>query len=810
MKFAFRLILLFFLTQSYLSQTVEELHSKIRSDVAERKYAEAIKSLNELEQTQPDIFAWNNYDYLLARIMEKTGNTSEALVRYQSVVKRNSILRSYALFHVAAIAKSSGNLMLERKYLEELTAFAPDSLMVETARNRIARSLFESGNYDLARRAFESLRPVSAPTTGKTRTDDPVARENRLLLARCLLLTGNAAAARENFVGLISSLANAGQPDDFALAAVKELDKLDLGAQAGETKAPALNDYEHLQRASIYQFNRNFADARLHYAAIINNHPASGIVPDALFQTGRGYVQETNYSEAAKWFERTVEQFPEHQSAKDALLQAASVYARLGKHREAIRRYQDYIAKYPTDERVDRAYLNIIDVLRDEGEEIEAQKWAAKVQETFRGKLPEAQALFAEARIHIARSNWDEALKNLERLSTLSDLGGTTVPGGTSKTEVAFLRAFVLEQKRSFAEAIAAYLEIPDGRAEYYGWRATERMLALANDETAKTIIRLKFDELTHTAASKEPEAGRRNIQSALRLTSDPSERERLLGSLTKTYSNSPSYRKLPALKKTDTGSREIINKQPSIGGTSHKALADELIFLGLLDEAAPEFDAAMPGATAANDLNYTKAMLYMRGDRAHRTIAFIEPLWKNVPADFQVELIPREMAEMLYPAPYADAFAKYAVPRSIDSRFLLSLVRQESRYRPDVKSYAAARGLMQFITTTAEKIASELGRANFDQDELYDPSTAILFGSQYTSNLFKMFPNQPQAVAASYNGGEDNMKRWMKRSKSEMPDRYVPEIAFSQSKDYVYKVMANYRVYKMFYDERPAIRQGF
>jgi hypothetical protein len=45
-------------------------------------------------------------------------------------------------------------------------------------------------------------------------------------------------------------------------------------------------------------------------------------------------------------------------------------------------------------------------------------------------------------------------------------------------------------------------------------------------------------------------------------------------------------------------------------------------------------------------------------------------------------------------------------------------------------------------------------------------------------------------------------MKRWLARSRSEAPDRYVPEIIFSQSKDYVYRVMANYRVYRAFYDE--------
>lgn len=807
MKFSVSLLVILILLTTTLSQP-EELYTKIRSALAERRYADAISDLRRSGQEQPDIFAWNNYDYLLGRMLEKSGDGAAAIAQYQAVVKRGSTLKPYALFHLAAIARASGNLVLERTYLEELAAFFPDSLVAGTARNRIARSLFESGDHERALRAFEALAGGAAPPrSGAPRADNAVARENRLFLARCLVFSGNPGAARDNFLGLIKTLANPAQPDDIALAAAKELDGIDLGTQAANAKAPSLTDHEHLQRASIYQFNRDFTDSRLHYAAIIENHPTSGIVPDALFQTGRGYTQETNFSEAIKWYERTIEQYPQHPVAKDALLQAASAYARVGKFRESIKRYHEYIDKYPTDERIDRAYLNIIDVLRDEGEETEAQKWAVKVQDAFRGKLPEAQALFAEARILIARNNWDDALRSSDKLAAMPDLGGAAVPGGTSKTEIAFLRAFVLEQKREFAAAINAYLDLPDGRSEYYGSRATERLIGLANDEASRAFVKARLDSLI-AAPAKDQESTRKELQSALRLSNDPKQRTAFLDSLRKVYSTLPAYRRLPEFKMTEIGRREIRKKAEASHPNQHRGLADELIFLGLYDEAAPEFDLAMPSAAAGpNDLAYTKAVLYMRGDKAFKAVAFAEPLWRSVPADHQVELIPRDMIELLYPAPYADAFSKYAVPRNVDPRFLLSLVRQESRYQPDIKSYAAARGLMQFISTTSSKIASGLGRADFDQDELYDPSVAILFGSQYTADLFKLFPNQFEAVAASYNGGEDNMNRWIKRSHSSQPDRYVPEIAFSQSKDYVYRVMANYRIYKTFYDEKLAAK---
>ena len=154
----------------------------------------------------------------------------------------------------------------------------------------------------------------------------------------------------------------------------------------------------------------------------------------------------------------------------------------------------------------------------------------------------------------------------------------------------------------------------------------------------------------------------------------------------------------------------------------------------------------------------------------------------------------------MLYPAPYKQALLREALNRGVDPRFVLSIARQESRFKSSAKSGAAARGLLQFIPSTADDIAHQLGDSAFDQRQLYDPSTAILFGSQYLGNLFKQFPNMPQAVAASYNGGEDNVSRWLSRARTTDPDRYSCEIGFSQSKDYVFKVLANFHDYSLVY----------
>ncbi|MGI8468549.1 MAG: transglycosylase SLT domain-containing protein [Pyrinomonadaceae bacterium] len=822
------LVILFVFSQTVFAQSLNETRSKIRAAIEKSDYKSAIGELQNLERADVKIFALNNYDYLLARLAEKNNDAATAMMNYQTVVNRNSVLSEYALWHLSQIARVSGNLMLERIYLRQLLTVAPNSLLANAANTRMMRSNFESRDFQSV--VSGQLSPVgnqsNSSDTAKqiSRTPQPNdarTRENLVYLGQSYLQLGNANEAREIFTKLVNNLPNPAQPDDFALAGAKGLDEIDGGRANLGKVAPQISDAEHYRRASVYQFNRDFSDARLHYTALVEQFPQSTFAPDAMYQTGRGFVQEGNFDEAIKWFERVQAAFPENPISRDALNQTASAYSRLGKSNEAIARYQKAIEKYPDADNAERPYLNIVDIERDLGKSEDALKWIQKTREVFRGKLPEALAVFAKARIHIAQNDWTNALADLNELENFSDLGGTRVPGGTNKAEVTFLKGFALEQLQRFPEAIDVYLSIPDGRNEYYGWRSTERLKALATDENSSEIILQKFNQLHAAAAqtinSQLAENVRQAAQSALRLTTDENVKNQFLETLKKTYAVLPNYQKIPSFKLLEFGRAEVLTEKRDVSTNYHQTLADELLFLGLYDEGTPELETALTENgkwktenagknipnPQSNDLAYTLAVFYKRGEMAYRAVAFAEPLWRNVPADYEIELIPRDQIELLYPAPYVDSLLKFAPAKNVDPRFILSIMRQESRYRADVKSNAAARGLMQFISSTSNRIADEIKRQNFAQDELYNPPTAIEFGSQYLSDLFRQFPNQPPAVAAAYNGGETNVARWLERAKSDNPDRYVPEIVFSQSKDYAYKVMANYRVYQIFYDER-------
>jgi soluble lytic murein transglycosylase-like protein len=870
-------ILLLACAQRLPAQTPLERHERIRAALLRGDDAAAINDLQALRASDPSNFTLNNYDYLLARLAQKRGDVATAAISYQLMVARNSRLSQYALWHLSQLARAAGNLTLEREHLRRLLTLAPESLLREAAEARLAQSLFESGDNAAV---IAMLRPRGSATGGAK------ARADLALLGQALLRSGQPAAAREAFNNLVTQLPDPRMPDDYALAGARGLDQLDRDGNAQTATQPAtqatpqtatqiaprLPEQEHLRRALIYSFNRDFAAARLHYAAIIEHYPQSASVPDALYQTGRTYTQEGRFEEAIAAFQRVLDQYSESQSARDALSFMASAYSRTRRAEEAIAAYQRFIQRYPDAPNPERSYLNIIDALRDAGRDQDALNWVQQTRARFKGEAGAALALFSQAKIHLAQGAWPAALADLDALQAEADLGGARLPGGTGKTEIAFTRAYTLEQMGRTEDALNAYLSLPDGRSEYYGGRATRRLRALAANESTRNIINSRLDTLRANArdalAQGQAENARQAAQKALRLTEDANITRELLEIARRAYASLPSYSNFPSASLLPEGRQLLVqgngDAQASVPLITHQTLADELLFLGLYDEGTPELSVAL-NAEASNagkkqppvqnksdggaasqgvnsgpendkglsnkgsaaqdngsvatgakpapqtssstsiprDMSYTLAVYFKRGERANHAVRFAEPLWKNVPADYLLELAPREMVELLYPAPYADALRQFAPQKGVDPRFILAIARQESRFQPEAKSIAAARGLLQFIPSTAQTIAAQLGRRELQQDELYDPRTAILFGAQYMGNLFKQFPDMPQAVAASYNGGEDNVARWVARARANDPDRYVLEIGFTQSKDYVYKVLPNYWTYQALYTEQ-------
>jgi soluble lytic murein transglycosylase len=152
------------------------------------------------------------------------------------------------------------------------------------------------------------------------------------------------------------------------------------------------------------------------------------------------------------------------------------------------------------------------------------------------------------------------------------------------------------------------------------------------------------------------------------------------------------------------------------------------------------------------------------------------------------------------YPTPYRGDVLRFAKGRGVDPRLVLAIMKEESHFKPYAKSPAAARGLLQLTLDTAAKYATRARVNNLTENQLYEPGVSIAIGSAYLAELNRLFPHLPEAVAASYNGGEDNVARWVKRAKHEDRGVFAAEVGFSETKTYVFRVMSSYRAYQQLY----------
>jgi len=153
------------------------------------------------------------------------------------------------------------------------------------------------------------------------------------------------------------------------------------------------------------------------------------------------------------------------------------------------------------------------------------------------------------------------------------------------------------------------------------------------------------------------------------------------------------------------------------------------------------------------------------------------------------------------YPAAFRFQVLSESKKRALDPRLVLSIMKQESQFKPNAKSPSAARGLLQLTIDAAQKYAPRAGLKQVSDDLLYQPGTNIAVGTEYLADLSRMFAGLAEAIAASYNGGEDNVARWLGRTNQSDAGVFTAEVGFTESKNYIFKVMSYYRAYRQLYD---------
>ena len=137
------------------------------------------------------------------------------------------------------------------------------------------------------------------------------------------------------------------------------------------------------------------------------------------------------------------------------------------------------------------------------------------------------------------------------------------------------------------------------------------------------------------------------------------------------------------------------------------------------------------------------------------------------------------------------------------------AITRQESTFDPAAQSSAGARGLMQLMPDTAKRTAKRFG-IEFDLGQLLDPAYNVKLGVAHLGELMDDWKGSHILMFASYNAGGGNVSKWIKaygdpRSPNVDPIDWVERIPFSETRNYVQRVMENLLVYRSRLTERSA-----
>ncbi|MCB5190462.1 lytic transglycosylase domain-containing protein [Methylobacillus arboreus] len=143
------------------------------------------------------------------------------------------------------------------------------------------------------------------------------------------------------------------------------------------------------------------------------------------------------------------------------------------------------------------------------------------------------------------------------------------------------------------------------------------------------------------------------------------------------------------------------------------------------------------------------------------------------------------------YPTPYRDMMQGYAADNSLDEAWVYGLIRQESRFVSWAKSVAGASGLMQVMPATAKWIAKRMGMGDYKPAMINQLDTNLKFGTHYLRYTMDKMDQQPLMATAAYNAGPGRPKRWASDKPLEGAI-YAETIPFSETRDYVKKVLGN------------------
>ncbi len=214
-------------------------------------------------------------------------------------------------------------------------------------------------------------------------------------------------------------------------------------------------------------------------------------------------------------------------------------------------------------------------------------------------------------------------------------------------------------------------------------------------------------------------------------------------------------------------------------GARNHAGLtrALQLLALGLRSEGVREWNYALRGLTERE--------LLAAAQRACEREVWDRCINASERTRSEIDINQR------FPLPYREQVLAKARAVGLDPAVLYGLMRQESRFVSEIRSGVGASGLMQLMPATAKWTARQIG-LDFKPEMINDRDTNLLLGAAYLKRVLDDFGGSLALATAAYNAGPGRPRRWREGGTLMEPAAWAESIPFSETRDYVKKVLSN------------------
>jgi len=161
-------------------------------------------------------------------------------------------------------------------------------------------------------------------------------------------------------------------------------------------------------------------------------------------------------------------------------------------------------------------------------------------------------------------------------------------------------------------------------------------------------------------------------------------------------------------------------------------------------------------------------------------------------------------LLRVVFPLAFRGVLMDEADRTGIDPWLLAGLVRQESSFDPDAKSWVGARGLSQIMPSTGEWLAPGAGVRSFSPELLQVPEINLRMGARYLRDQLRRYHGARDLALAAYNAGPGRADRWKRDlGYGRDVDAFREQIPFAETREYVKVVIRNAELYRRLYGSR-------